>query len=54
MDEQRIPSDTPDSTLSAKCQCGHLFTNHLHDRVLGACELTTYDCTEFVARAEDV
>ena len=48
---ERIPDDTPDFVLSAECQCGHLFTNHLHDRVLGECEMTTCSCTEFVGKA---
>ena len=48
---QRIPDDTPNSVLSATCQCGHQYTSHLHDRVLGECELTTCDCTEFIGEA---
>lgn len=53
-ESQKIPDDTPNSVLSAVCQCGHQFTCHLHDRVLGECEVTICGCTEFVKRAEDV
>ena len=43
----RIPDDTPNSVLSAVCRCGHQYTCHLHDRVLGECEVTTCGCETF-------